>query len=228
MVTAQAGVSVAGSDVHVPAEALDVDGFRAWVTSAAFPEKAVRASFIAGEVLLDRSPESIESHSKVKLEVAAAVLRLVEREDRGEVYVDRVLLSHPETGLSSEPDLFFASWQSLESGRVRLTPKGGRDGDYVEVVGTPDLVVEIVSDSSVHKDTTMLREAYRRAEVPEYWLIDARPAELRFEILRLTDDGHVASAPTTEPQTSTVLDRRCSLSRQRNRAGRFRYELRFV
>jgi Uma2 family endonuclease len=56
-------------------------------------------------------------------------------------------------------------------------------GDYIEILGSPDLVVEIVSDSSVRKDTTLLRDAYWKAGVREYWLFDARGAEIRFDIL---------------------------------------------
>lgn len=45
-----------------------------------------------------------------------------------------------------------------------------------------DLVVEVVSDGSVKKDTKRLPPLYARAGIPELWLIDARDADLRFEI----------------------------------------------
>ena len=46
--------------------------------------------------------------------------------------------------------------------------------------------MEIVSDSSVVKDTRQLRQAYARAGVHEYWLVDARGEDLLFEILSNT------------------------------------------
>jgi Uma2 family endonuclease len=41
--------------------------------------------------------------------------------------------------------------------------------------GVPDLLIEVLSPSSVETDTEIKRRAYARAGVPEYWII--RPAE---------------------------------------------------
>jgi len=40
--------------------------------------------------------------------------------------------------------------------------------------GVPDLIVEVLSPSHPHLDTTIKRAAYARAGVPEYWIV--RPA----------------------------------------------------
>ena len=48
----------------------------------------------------------------------------------------------------------------------------------------PDVVLEIVSESSVEKDYERLPELYGRAGVSEFWRADVR-RELTFEILRL-------------------------------------------
>jgi Uma2 family endonuclease len=42
------------------------------------------------------------------------------------------------------------------------------------VNGVPDLIVEVLSPSHPHIDTTVKRAAYARAGVPEYWIV--RPA----------------------------------------------------
>ena len=52
------------------------------------------------------------------------------------------------------------------------------------------MVLEVVSASSVQKDTVTLRELYAKAEVAEYWLIDARDDPPRFDVLRLGDNGY--------------------------------------
>jgi Uma2 family endonuclease len=39
--------------------------------------------------------------------------------------------------------------------------------------GTPDLVIEILSDSSVITDRKVKAEKYRQAGVKEYWIVDA-------------------------------------------------------
>jgi Uma2 family endonuclease len=77
--------------------------------------------------------------------------------------------------LSCEPDIVYISDDAIDSGRARLVPNaGGRPGRYVEIEGAADLVVEIVSDATVVKDTRRLPVAYCRAGVRESWLIDAR------------------------------------------------------
>jgi Uma2 family endonuclease len=205
--------------LRVPASAFDLEGFRTWLTSESFPPN-VRASFVGGELFVEMSPEAIESHNKVKTAVTSGLSRLVEDEDLGELYSDRALLTHAAAGLSTEPDLIFASYATLEAGRLVLVPRAGRRGDYVELQGSPDLVVEIVSDSSVRKDTLDLRAIYARAEIPEYWLIDARGDELRFDVLvRSVEGRYEASAQ------SAVFGRALMLERWRNRVGRWRYRL---
>ena len=96
------------------------------------------------------------------------------------------------------------------------------------MIGTPDLVVEIVSDWSARKDRVLPRRAYARAGIPEHRVIDARGESIRFEILHLVDGAYVASAPADTAQASRVLARRFTLTRARNRAGHRSYRLRAV
>jgi Uma2 family endonuclease len=221
MVSAPA-LSIEGDWLRMPVSAWNHTGFRRWVTSGDFPE-SVRASFVAGEVFIEMSPEKIESHNKVKTAITAALERIVQDEDLGELYSDRALLSNTEAGLSTEPDVLFASWETLETNRLRRL-QSARGDDFVELEGSPDLVVEIVSDSSERKDLHELRAAYARARIPEYWLIDARSRELSFEILALSDHGY---AP--EPAgLSKVLDHRFLLQREKSRIGSWRYKLQVV
>jgi Uma2 family endonuclease len=210
--------------IQVPSSAFDLEGFREWVKSDGFPED-VHATWVEGEVFVEMSPESVESHAKVKGEVTSVVVQIVRDGNLGEVYPDGVLLTHEAAGVSTEPDLAFASWQSLEKGRVRLLPKANRQDEFIEVEGTPDLVVEIVSDSSVRKDVVSLREAYRRAGIPEYWLVDARSSDIRFEILLLQGEDYRPSSPPGSAQRSLALGGTFTLTRERNPVGRWTYRL---
>ena len=63
----------------------------------------------------------------------------------------------------------------------------------MELEGTPDQVLEVVSKTSVRKDTVLLRDLYFKAGIPEYWLVDARKSPARFDIYRHTADGYVAT-----------------------------------
>jgi len=88
------------------------------------------------------------------------------------------------------------------------------------------LVVEIVSDSSVVKDTVRLREAYFLAGVREYWLIDARGEELRFQILHRGEKEFQESPADSDGfQRSQVLDCSYCLQRTRHQRGHWVYDL---
>jgi Uma2 family endonuclease len=55
------------------------------------------------------------------------------------------------------------------------------------------MVLEVVSRSSVEKDTVILRQAYAEAGIHEYWLVDARQEIVRFEVLRLGRRGYTTT-----------------------------------
>jgi Uma2 family endonuclease len=92
----------------------------------------------------------------------------------------------------------------LQQGRVKVVE--GKARGYVDLEGTPDMVLEVVSDSSVEKDTVVLRRAYAQAGIPEYWLVDARQEPLRFDILRRTERGYVAARRRSGWLHSDVFD----------------------
>ncbi|MSP63383.1 MAG: hypothetical protein EXR72_24185 [Myxococcales bacterium] len=154
-----------GDQVCVPVSAIEHLGFREWATSDEFPEN-LGAAWVDGEVILDMSPQELEGHSKVQVALTVALGRIVDDEDLGEMHDEQTLLSHEGAGLNCEPDLLFVSWSSFESGRVARRAMTARPDRYKELVGTPDLVVEVVSDSSVRKDKMALRAAYARAGIP--------------------------------------------------------------
>lgn len=162
--------------------------------------------------------------ARVPSSITHVLWGLVEDRDLGETYADRVLLTNVDAELSTEPDFVFASWNAFESGRLRLVEKANRSEDFIELEGTPDLVVEIISDASVRKDETLLRNAYHCAGVPEYWLIDAR-GELSFQIMHRAEQDYRPSAPDGESQHSAVLGLTFQLTRAKNRLGRWRYSL---
>ena len=111
--------------IHVPASAATFAGFRAWATSDEFPE-SLRASFINQELVIDMSPEELESHNKVKSEVSAVVATLIKRLDTGEFYGDGTLVTNEAAELSTEPDATFVAWESFEANKVRLVERKDR------------------------------------------------------------------------------------------------------
>jgi Uma2 family endonuclease len=210
--------------LSVPAAAYTLTGFRAWAMSEAFPEVG-RISYLGGELYIDMSPEELESHTRVKGEVTAALITLARETQAGVVFPDGSLLTNEAADLSTEPDVTFVAWEALESGRDRLTPREDEQGQYMELVGTPDLVVEVVSKHSVNKDTKKLRDRYHRAGIPEYWLIDARGEAIDFQLLRHGPRGYTAARPRGGWLVSPVLGRRVKLTRRRGRMNLWQYTL---
>jgi Uma2 family endonuclease len=210
--------------LRIPASALTLDGFRAWAKSDAFPERG-RISFVYPEVFVDMSPEELQSHGQVKLAITVAVVGLVDKQDLGRFFPDRTLVTNEAAGLSTEPDGSFATWESLESGRLQLIPREEEPEQFLEVQGTPDWVMEIISNTSVRKDTRRLRETYHRAGIPEYWLIDARGEEIDFQILEYTPAEYVRAPGRGGWQRSIVFGRMFRLQRRRGRLSLWRYSL---
>ncbi len=212
-------------EIVVPTSALTLAGFREWTLSDDFPERG-RISFLDGEIFIDMSKEALESHNKVKSEISYALMGINKKRKLGEFYIDGCRCSNEEGNVSNVPDAVFASWESLESGRVRFVPGVDDAGEFVAIEGTPDWVLEVVSKSSVRKDTRLLRESYYRAGIPEYWLVDARRDEIAFHILVRGPDGYVDSAEGGGWRTSPLFGRRFRLTRLRNRANHWDYTLR--
>jgi Uma2 family endonuclease len=143
----------------------------------------------------------------------------------GRFYLDGILLTNKKAGVANKPDATFVSWAGLEKALVRLVPQTGRQGQYLEIEGTPDWVLEIVSDSSVAKDTQLLRTAYQRAGIPEYWLVDARGPEIVFQILHWRKTGYVPAPRRGGWQRSAVFGRHFRLVREPARMGLWEYTL---
>jgi Uma2 family endonuclease len=199
-------------------------GFRDWATSPEFPEH-LRAAFINGKVYLDMSNEELEAHVAVKTEVSVVLGTIVRAEKLGKYYIDGALVSNEAAEVSNNPDASFLSRKTIQSGRARLVPREGKPGRYKEIEGTPDWVLEVISDSSVQKDTEALRTAYHAAGIPEYWLIDARGEEIVFTILLWRKAGYATASVKDGWQRSKVFGRSFRLTRRQDEFGLWEYTL---
>lgn len=199
--------------------------FREWTRSDDFPDWG-RIDYLAGEIAIDMSPQDLYSHGTVNGEIYSVLHWRVKRTDRGQIFVNQTRLSSEEAELSSAPDILFVSFESLESGRVKRIAKANDDRRFVELVGPADLVVETISDGSVHKDTVQLPVKYYRANVTEFWLVDARGDDLFFQLYR-RGPTNFEPAPTDREgyQYSAVMDCWYRLERHRDRVGDWAYDL---
>lgn len=212
-------------EIAIPPGIESLGDFRKWALSDDFPERG-RIDYIRGVIEVDLIPEWLSSHGAVKLAVLRRLTERVLDYDLGEIHADQSRVSSPIAALSCEPDILVLLHETIESGNVQLVPTA--DGtDFIEIEGGPNLVVEIVSPSSVGKDTRRLPAAYFDAGVREYWLIDARGEELDFAVFHRGKSGFEPTPADAEGyRRSEVLGHTYCLDRSRGRRDEWRYELR--
>jgi Uma2 family endonuclease len=208
--------------IRIPPGLEDLEAFSHWARSDDFPEHG-RFAYLRGEIWVDLSMEQAFTHNQVKAKYSGMLIPLVETDDLGYFFCDGMLLSIPEVDLSTIPDGFFVTFAALREGRVRLLE--GAEGGYIELVGTPDMVLEVVSKNSVRKDTKVLRELYWEAGITEYWLVDARGPAPRFDLLRRGARGYTATRPRDGWLHSHVFGRAFRFTQETDPLGHPRYTL---
>lgn len=184
-------------NLPIPPDAYTFEGFWRWLESDEFPESG-RIDFLDGEISVDMSPENAYTHGAVKVEITATLVELVNRTGIGDVQSDSCRFRSQFAGVSTEPDVMVVLGDSIESGRVRFIPYTRQPDQVLAFEGPVDLIVEIVSNSSVGKDLKRLPPLYARAGVRELWLLDTRKTEVRFDLLTLEGDRYVPVSPDPE------------------------------
>jgi Uma2 family endonuclease len=208
--------------VHIPDWVVDLASFRRWADLDEFPEKTARICYLAGEVWIDMSWEQVFTHNQIKGEVSRVLSNLMKDEGLGRFFPDGIVITNVEADFSCKPDGVFVSRESFEEKGVRLV-EGAKEG-FIELEGTPDMVLEVISASSVTKDTVTLRELYHHAGIPEYWLVDAR-AGLEFDIFRYTAKGYTAARKQKGWVKSHVFGRSFQLTERTDALGQPEYTL---
>jgi Uma2 family endonuclease len=218
-VVSQGGVS----NVRIPSDAYTLDGFRHWLLSEDAPERG-RFTYVAGELIADMSPESYERHNGIKVEITSVLHRLSRQRKLGRVFGDRVLVSNPGAGVSTEPDATFASFESLRSGRCKIV-QSSRPGVAEELLGSPDWALEIVSPTSVRKDTVLLRDAYYRAGIAEYWIVDVLSDKIEFKVLLRGAEAYSESPDNEDWIASPTFGSHFRLTREVDQDDLWQYTL---
>ena len=117
----------------------------------------VRHEVIDDELFVTPAPGL--RHQRIVTRLVALLHDHVRTHALGEVFAGPVDVLFAE-GDYLEPDIVFVS-----SGRSQLLTERG-------VEGAPDLVVEVTSPSTVHRDRGLKLDRYRRYGVREYWIVD--------------------------------------------------------
>jgi Uma2 family endonuclease len=207
--------------ITIPTWVVDHESFRRWVNSGDFPEEG-RICYLQGETWVDMSKEQAFSHNQVKTEIGFVVTGLAKQRG-GTYFADGMYLSCEDVGLSSQPDGIYATEDAFDTGRLHFVE--GDDEGYVELEGAPDMVLEVVSASSVKKDKVTLPELYWKAGITEYWLVDARGGRLEFDIFHPGSKGFLAIRRQSGWVRSNVFGASFRLLRKPDKRGNPRYSL---
>lgn len=216
------GIVLEGHGV-IPGWVRDLESYRRWAWSEEFPQKG-QFFYLGNEIWVDLQMEELWTHNQVKGAFSTDLLILVRAMRSGRFIFDRMLLTNPSAGLSTEPDGLFYTWETFQSGRLREVP-GASGQEVMELEGTPDVVLEIVSKSSVKKDTQRLPELYWRAGITEFWLVDVRGGILKFDILQYTSQGYQETTAVDGWLTSKVFAHQFQLVKGSDPVGRPEYQV---
>jgi Uma2 family endonuclease len=145
-------------------------------------------------ILMRKGSPTIQ-HQRIVRKIAFAFEKFLEQKPIGEVFfapLDVVLNEYN----APQPDVFFV----------------GKDKKYIldeeeqVVIGTPDIIIEILSPGSVKKDRITKKEIYERCKVPEFWIVD--PSYRNVEIYKLDGDNYELADFVEESGVakSTVLE----------------------
>jgi len=142
---------------------------------AALPDDGNRYEIIAG--VLYTTPAPGAGHQSVSARLVTFLVTHVEFAGLGRVFAAPVDVElAPDTVV--QPDIVVILSANLD----RITPS--------RIIGAPDLVVEILSPGTAGYDRREKQDAYARAGVGEYWIVD--PGAQTVELLTL-DQGRYRS-----------------------------------
>ena len=129
-----------------------------------------RYELIEGELFMTPSP--VTRHQRISKKILIALDTYVTNNDLGEVF-DAPLDVYLDNENVVQPDILFIS-------KERLNIIGEKN-----IQGAPDLVIEIISESSAYRDLVQKKKLYARFGVKEYWIV--LPEESSVEVYGLKD-----------------------------------------
>ena len=143
----------------------------------AIPPDRNRYEIVDGELIV--TPAPIPLHQKIIRNLSYRLIEHVQENRLGEIFFAPLdIVFSPGTVL--EPGLIFVR-------RDRLHIIGEKN-----LTGPPDLVVEVLSESTARLDREIKPKQYALYGVPEYWLID--PVGRTVEIFRVREGAYELAA----------------------------------
>ena len=118
-----------------------------------------KSEFIDGEIVL-HSPARKE-HIDTSLALAGILKTYVDKHKLGFLGQEKALTRMDDSSNSFEPDICFFK-----------TPKANELKKSTVLFPPPDLAIEILSESSIHRDRKIKYKEYANNSIEEYWIVD--------------------------------------------------------
>lgn len=113
------------------------------------------------------------NHQLVSSKIIVLLSKFIEEYELGEIFFGPLDVFLDEYN-APQPDLLFISAQK------------SKIISDININGIPDLVVEIISPSSLIRDRVEKKNLYERFQIPEFWMVD--PQNKSIEIYVLNDE----------------------------------------
>ncbi|MCI4625509.1 MAG: Uma2 family endonuclease [Candidatus Magnetoovum sp. WYHC-5] len=104
------------------------------------------------------SPSPFRKHQRIISNLSDIISPYIRKAKLGYVYISPLDVIFEENLNRLQPDLLF-----IRKGNMRIAQ------DWIR--GVPDMVCEVVSQGSYHKDTQVKLAIYEHYKVPEYWIV---------------------------------------------------------
>lgn len=156
-----------------------------------FPDDGNRYEIIGGQLIV--SPSPTYPHQRASMKLGNAIDSYLTREGMGEI------VAAPMDVLLSSNDVVQPDLLVVLNERSAIIQHG-------RVVGAPDLVVEILSPSSIETDFLRKSKLYEQAGVREYWIVN--PEGETVSVQTLEGDRYLLTGEYGRDDTlrSTVID----------------------
>lgn len=149
-----------------------------------------RYELIDGELLMTPSP--VPGHQRILRKIGFILEKFVTENNLGELFYAPCDVYFDNENVV-QPDILFIS-------KDRLNIIGEKN-----IQGAPDLIIEIISESSAYRDMVLKKKLYARHGVKEYWIVIPEGKEIEVYILKDNTYQHYMTYSDEDTLDSPVL-----------------------
>ncbi len=153
-----------------------------------FSDDGKRHELIDGEHYV--TPAPLTKHQRISSNLLAAIHHHCQHTKHGRVF-------------SAPTDVVFTETDVVQPDLLYIATERGHLITRENIQGSPDLIVEILSDSTRRRDERLKRNLYEQHGVKEYWIVDPELDSVKLYCLH---NGHYATPQelSTEQSQATL------------------------